>query len=179
MEQSAEPPRPRETIGRGDIERPSSRTIYQGSLDFFLRLIRRINRVYGPLTIRLQVERLIVCRQISSSPRIKYLMRLFSLDWFIAHEIFTQEVYHVSVRPGDEVIDGGAHIGMFSLYCASRGAATCYSFEPSEENLPILRANVGMNHYEDRVRVVDAAIWSHGSEGEQLLFTSRNSGNNS
>ncbi|WP_253913312.1 FkbM family methyltransferase [Pseudoruegeria sp. HB172150] len=46
----------------------------------------------------------------------------------------------VTIEPGDIVLDCGANIGEFSIYCASKGART-YSFEPDPREFKALVAN--------------------------------------
>jgi len=66
-------------------------------------------------------------------------------------------------RPGARVLDLGAHFGMFSLYCAARGAEVT-AVEPSKKALLELQhskevANaIGAGHIE----IIPCAVWSEG-----------------
>ena len=62
-------------------------------------------------------------------------------------------------RPGDLVIDGGAHIGFFTLLASSRVGPTgrVMAFEPSSATAAILRKNVELNGCAN-VTIVQAAL---------------------
>jgi FkbM family methyltransferase len=90
-------------------------------------------------------------------------------------EVFLERVYErfgIAVRPGDTVVDIGAHVGVFSLYAAQRGAARIVAFEPAGENAVLLRANVSANNAE-RISVHDAAVT--GVDGTAHLLPGRES----
>lgn len=68
---------------------------------------------------------------------------------FLLNEIYLDRVYDV---PGvnysecDRVLDLGGNVGLFALYVASRNPqARIFSFEPSSENLALLRSNLAAN----------------------------------
>ena len=75
-------------------------------------------------------------------------LRSLSGDIFILHEILTFAAYHISsswVAPESvhTIIDGGANIGITSLYFAARyPQAKIYSVEPLPDNFALLQANV-------------------------------------
>lgn len=75
------------------------------------------------------------------------------------------------LRPGDNAIDLGAHIGYFSLLMArivgSEGRV--WSFEPDRSNYRILKANIELNRYRNIV-AENAAVGS--SSGILSLFRS-------
>lgn len=52
------------------------------------------------------------------------------------------------IEPNSTIIDIGANIGVFSLYCAIHGAKKVYSFEPSEESFEFLNKNIVENGFE-------------------------------
>ena len=64
------------------------------------------------------------------------------------------------VRPGDHVLDCGAHIGLFAMHLASwvgpRGSVT--AFEPFPDNADCLARSIGENRFEDRVVLEQAAV---------------------
>ena len=66
------------------------------------------------------------------------------LDLLAHHEPATLEWFRV--RPGDFVVDVGAHIGRYTLVAAQRGA-TVVSIEPDSANFDILEANVRLNGF--------------------------------
>lgn len=49
-----------------------------------------------------------------------------------------------ALRPGMTVVDGGAHIGYYSVYAAQRvgSGGTVYAIEPSKENRSLLTKNL-------------------------------------
>jgi len=81
------------------------------------------------------------------SPRIDVRLRPGTTDKWIAREVLFDRVYtkYFDVMRGDIVVDIGAHVGAFSLYAHSKGAATIYSFEPNPMNFEALVANLSLN----------------------------------
>jgi FkbM family methyltransferase len=71
----------------------------------------------------------------------------------------------IAVRPGDTVIDGGAHWGDTALYLAQlageQGRVVSFEFEPS--NLDAFHYNLSINpELARRIEVVAAALWDQG-----------------
>jgi len=64
------------------------------------------------------------------------------------------------VRPGDAIVEVGAHIGLYTIAFARRvgPAGTVMAFEPEPANLAALRLHLRMNAVEDRVVAVGAAV---------------------
>ena len=54
------------------------------------------------------------------------------------------EYKEVFVEKGDIVIDAGAHMGVFSAYCSSRGGVV-YAFEPAPDTIEILKITANLN----------------------------------
>jgi FkbM family methyltransferase len=82
------------------------------------------------------------------------------------------------VKPGDVVVDCGAHVGVFVRKALNRGASRVLAVEPALLNLECLRRNFKPEIEEGRVIVVPKGAWD--SEGKLKFRTSRrNSGNNS
>ena len=74
------------------------------------------------------------------------------------------------LRPGATVVDGGAHVGLYSVL-AARGVGaggTVFAVEPDEYNLAALRANVAAF---DRVHVVPEALAE--SRGTTAFYETR------
>lgn len=65
-----------------------------------------------------------------------------------------------TVRPGQHVVDCGAHIGYFAMHLAQLvgpgGSVT--AFEPFEPNADCLERSIRENRFEDRVRLQRAAV---------------------
>ena len=97
-------------------------------------------------------------------------------------EIFKRKVYrkpktNFDVEPGDVWIDIGGHIGLFTLYAISRGAAHVYVYEADEENFKMLEANIKLNNLQGRVTATRAAVVADrelGSRRSIQLYKSRN-----
>jgi FkbM family methyltransferase len=76
-------------------------------------------------------------------------------------------------RPGDTVLDVGAHIGLFTV-CMSRlvgPAGRVLSFEPTPSTCHILRETVRMNFCESNVEVHEEAVSKRSGRG--TLFDTR------
>jgi len=64
------------------------------------------------------------------------------------------------VKPGELVVDVGAHIGLYAGYWASRGCAVV-AFEAHPVFLPLLAHNVLHNNWQRQVQVIPYALYSH------------------
>lgn len=82
-----------------------------------------------------------------------------SADYSVASEFFRGGYPEPDFSP-KQIVDGGANIGLFSVFAADRFPGVridCY--EPSRENVVLLRQNLACNGIEATVR--EAALWSH------------------
>jgi FkbM family methyltransferase len=80
---------------------------------------------------------------------------------------FTAELLALAA-PGGLLVDVGANLGYFSLlWVAARPGNRTESFEASPRVLPLLRANVARNGFQDRIHIVAAAA---GRERSELGF---------
>ena len=74
-----------------------------------------------------------------------------------------QEMYghagSLCVRPGDVVIDGGAHVGLFTRTALAAGASKVVTFEVTPKALLCLRRNLAKEIAEGKVVVVDKGVW--------------------
>lgn len=71
-----------------------------------------------------------------------------------------------NIKPGDTVIDVGAHVGLFTLLLAYSvwDTGRVIAYEPCPRMLELLRDNVGMGWLDDRVEIVaKAAAATSGS----------------
>ena len=111
---------------------------------------------------------------------IIYLRAVFDFDASTLEEVFYKDIYEreYKIKPGDVVLDVGAHIGSFTLKAAKEVGAEgrVVSFEPSSENFKLLTLNVGSNHYTN-AKVFNVAV---GSEpGTAKLHLGNRRGTNS
>lgn len=60
------------------------------------------------------------------------------------------------LKPGDVFVDVGANEGYFTLLAAQCGAYV-HAFEPSPSNASLLRKNIKINNYENKVKVHEVA----------------------
>ena len=74
------------------------------------------------------------------------------------------------IKPGDTVLDIGAHIGYYTLMAAKRVGkkGKVFAFEPDKDNLFILNKNISMNGYKNVV-VVNKAVASSTKKVKFLL----------
>lgn len=102
-------------------------------------------------------------------------------DESVFSEIFTEREYKVieSVieKAKNPIIDIGAHVGMFSVYCAVLNPAVkVFAYEPDEDNFAAMKENLQLNNVKNVV-MKNVAV---GAEiGERVLFVSRDSHNHS
>jgi len=89
-----------------------------------------------------------------------YIREDVDTDPIVIREIWEEDVYRLEdghLNRGGIVLDIGANIGSFSIYCASKGA-TVYAVEPEPNNLATLKANVKLNSMEDSITIFDYGI---------------------
>jgi FkbM family methyltransferase len=63
------------------------------------------------------------------------------------------------IRPGDTVLDCGAHVGTFTLSALGAGAARVVAIEPAPDNLECLRRNLADHVRAGRVIVYPKGVW--------------------
>lgn len=82
------------------------------------------------------------------------------------------------VKPGDIVIDCGAHVGVFTDFALKQGAAKVISIEPEPTNVECLRRNFSREIASGRVVIVPKAVWSQDTKLE-FTISAESSGMNS
>ena len=104
----------------------------------------------------------------------RFLLRPGTSDRTIFNDIWLRKMYcqESALRPGDVVIDIGAHIGLFSLFAASCSARV-FSFEPFPENFSLLKENIARNNFQDRILPSPMAVWT--TLGQVNLYRSEKS----
>lgn len=68
-----------------------------------------------------------------------------------------------TVRPGDIVMDVGAHIGTFDADALRRGAAKCILVEPDPVNVECIRRNFPREIAEGKIVIIPEGAWSSDS----------------
>lgn len=63
-------------------------------------------------------------------------------------------------KPGDVVIDGGAHVGIYTRAVLKAGASMVIAVEPSPENYVCLRKNLESEIAAGRVVVIEKGVWN-------------------
>ena len=77
-------------------------------------------------------------------------------------ELLSQSVYesrNVSIRPGDVVIDCGAHVGVFTRFALRQGASRVIAIEPDPTNVACIRENLAAEIESGQVQVMPVGVW--------------------
>lgn len=104
-------------------------------------------------------------------------MRIYCHDllsfYMAAKDIFLNRIYDFETsNPNPVVIDGGGHIGLFTLYAKKKyPGARITVFEPDGMSVALLRKNIEVNQIKD-VKIVNAGLYK---EIGKVSFTSDNS----
>lgn len=88
------------------------------------------------------------------------------LEWLVKEQL-SQKVYdneHVHVRPGDTVLDLGAHLGTFTAYALHHGAGKVIAFEPEPTNVECLKKTFAQEIEAGKVVLIDAAVSDRSGE---------------
>jgi len=112
---------------------------------------------------------------------ISFHVQSRAFDVRIISEIWIDKIYtpepDYAIREGWNVVDVGAHKGIFAVFAASRAPSVkVYSFEPSPANFACLCDNIRLNNLEN-VMALNVAIASRN--GEATLYLAEDSGCNS
>lgn len=78
------------------------------------------------------------------------------------HEWMSQRHPVSDVRPGDIVLDCGAHVGVFTQQALDRGASKVVAIDPDPVQLECLRRNFADEIARGAVIVVPKGVWSSG-----------------
>ena len=102
--------------------------------------------------------------EFQSSDGFKYKIAIYNDDFFAnfshlveLYLIVVENRYDVGDVKGKVVIDGGANVGMFSLFCARKGARV-YAFEPVSTTYENLLENIRLNRLEKRIYPIKKAL---------------------
>jgi FkbM family methyltransferase len=92
------------------------------------------------------------------------------LDHSFDHDIFFAAVPEYQPRPGDVVLDVGAHLGDFALLAASRVApGSVYAVEPCAATFDLLALNLELNQ---AINIVASQLALGDRDGECMLYHS-------
>lgn len=89
-----------------------------------------------------------------------YVREDMATDEIVIREIWEENVYRLEddhLNRGGIVLDIGANIGSFSIYCGLKGA-TVYAVEPEPNNLEVLKKNVELNNLQDSITIIDYGV---------------------
>ncbi len=102
-------------------------------------------------------------------------------DESVFGEIFVEREYKilepVIVSARAPIIDIGAHVGMFSIYCAVLNPTMqIFAYEPDEANFAAMKENLKLNNVKN-VTMKNVAVG--GEMGQRVLYMSKDSHNHS
>ncbi len=80
--------------------------------------------------------------------------RLFPRDY----EASSFQFFEKNLKPGATILDIGAHIGLYSVFLATKSKGKVYSFEPTPDTGAVLRQTVAINKLQNNITVVPAAV---------------------
>ena len=116
---------------------------------------------YGFIQVAALVVQRDVCVKFPNDTRLLISPRMKGAAHFITPGLCEFEdmsfVMHF-LRPDEMFADVGANVGAFTVLAAGVAGARAVSFEPSPDTYAMLRRNVGVNHLDERVRAVNAAV---------------------
>lgn len=98
--------------------------------------------------------------------------------WLGTYEPDLQAALQDLTQPGQTVYDLGANIGYVSLLFADRIGSNgkVFAFEALPDNVTRLQENIGMNRFEDRVKIVHSAVQDHSAPATFLAGPSHGTG---
>ena len=136
-----------------------------------LHIIRRIDDY---------VRNLIKSKTVYIGKHIIFLDDLDSLGLSIFghYEPYQTSLIRQIVKPGNTVLDVGAHIGYYSLIIADRitEAGTLLAFEPDPTNFSLLRKNLSVNNIRN-VEAINKALSDETAEVD-FFVSEKNRGDN-
>lgn len=141
-------------IKRSIVRVPGIREVYR-----WWRAGRPYHFSLGGVTVQL--------RDLSRSPTTAGIMEEVAREYGLAD---------IELRPGDVVIDIGAHVGAVSVYLAKRHPyATVYAYEPVPSNFASLSRNIAANGLTN-LHAFNLAVTSDGREVKMDTNLRENSG---
>jgi len=128
-------------------------------------------KLLKPVTILWLEEIKLILYPGNEMSRVIFLTGLFEPNEFYWLSDF--------LRPGMTVIDGGANMGLYALFCARKVGpdGLVLAVEPSPREFGRLEHHVGLNHLKN-VHTVKAALSGGTGKGELLIAGEWNAGHN-
>jgi FkbM family methyltransferase len=133
------------------------------SLACFLRMAARTAEFHGNNLLRRARAGSLEARRYTlnlGGTNRDFWIRPRTGDWFVFHEVFTEECYRIPRSLATEartIVDLGANIGMSTLFLAREHPdAKFVCLEPNPENAELLKCNVAWMG--NRVSVIECAI---------------------
>jgi FkbM family methyltransferase len=143
-----------------------------------------VHRLYKIPTIRAVLTPIVNTLKPDSVMAGNHILYIDKWDAVVSQELilsgkwedYETELFKKHVKPGDTVVDIGAHIGYYALIAAKLvgDKGKVYAFEPDPKNFQLLRKNVEANGYHNVV-LIDKAV-SDKSGAAQLFLHSENTG---
>ena len=98
--------------------------------------------------------------------------------WLGTYEQGKRLAIENEVKPGQVFFDIGANVGYFSLLAIrlSEPDGKVFSFEPLSRNLQFLHKHIALNHLDERVKVIEAAVSNQSGSAFFDLSTSTSKG---
>jgi FkbM family methyltransferase len=96
-----------------------------------------------------------------------------TMAWLL-WEIHVAEVYQgddETIRPGDTVIDCGAHVGVYTRYALNKGAGRVIAIEPEPTNIACLKRNFAAEILDGKVTILPVGVWNERSTLELHLHS--------
>ena len=133
---------------------------YSDQKDFSERLA-----VANTQTVPREQDKVFGIRLVSSPERDFWMKDPIDVDglaYLLAeHQWFEEQVMGAKVRPGEIVLDCGAHVGVFTHHALKNGAAKVVAIEPDPTNLECLRRNFKNEIASGQVIIFPQGVWSH------------------
>jgi FkbM family methyltransferase len=96
--------------------------------------------------------------------------------WRGAHEWAPLMLLQKELKKGMVVYDIGGNIGEMALFCAHKvgNEGKVYSFEPLDETYEVLRENIALNKYDNRLKAFNVALSDKTGEADLFAASEQN-----
>jgi FkbM family methyltransferase len=116
----------------------------------------------------------VVIKEIANGLRLFVDLSDHVIGWGIIRGVYERNELNFArrtIKPKQNVVDIGAHIGLFTMTMAALVGpeGRVYSFEPLTSEQSLLARSVGENGFVDRVVIECAAVSDHQGEGQLIV----------